>query len=394
MAQHWTPRILHFLPYTPQGFRRVVCFVVTTILVLAGPSWTHGQPIRKATTLPALLTYPVFFHGERIVVRARALTDNKIMWLTDGEVTILALGNLNPKIGEQFEALGTFWDVGRLEPGDSRFSQFNLFELSTTLLNKPWPGTNELPILVIESTLLPTQSREPTVRTIALKPETYEGKQVTITGRFKGRNLYGDLPEAPGISQWDFVLQSADGAVWVTELEPRGEDFHLDVTARVDTGRWLAVTGVVHRTRALVGIKATELSLVEPPAITERRSGPEAEPLLGPAPEIIFSVPTHEDVDVPRDTLVRLQFSRDMDPDSFKDAVRISYSQNDLSEQPEQPRAVDFNVNYLKLNRVLEIHFLESLDPFRNIVVELFESIIATDGVSLEPWMLTFTSGS
>ena len=37
-----------------------------------------------------------------------------------------------------------------------------------------------------------------------------------MIGQFAGRNLLGDLPDAPAQSQWDFVLRSADAAIWVT----------------------------------------------------------------------------------------------------------------------------------------------------------------------------------
>ena len=37
-----------------------------------------------------------------------------------------------------------------------------------------------------------------------------------MLGNFRGRNLFGDLPGAPGASPYDFVIRGAEGAVWVT----------------------------------------------------------------------------------------------------------------------------------------------------------------------------------
>ena len=91
---------------------------------------------------------------------------------------------------------------------------FNLGDLSEALFQKPWPTTGELPVLIVESTLPATRLPAASVRTLALEPETYEGEPVTVTGRFRGRNLYGDLPDAPGLGRWEFVLRSADGAIW------------------------------------------------------------------------------------------------------------------------------------------------------------------------------------
>ena len=63
-----------------------------------------------------------------------------------------------------------------------------------------------------------------------------------MTGRFRGVNLFGDLPQAPGRSRYDFVLQSADAALWVTGLQPKGKSFSLDRNARgygpVARGDW------------------------------------------------------------------------------------------------------------------------------------------------------------
>ena len=80
----------------------------------------------------------------------------------------------------------------------------------------------------------------PTIRAIALAPEQFENRSVTLTGRFRGRNLYGDLPQGVAKSKWDFVLQSADAAIWVTGLRPKGKDFDLDASARGSTpaGGW------------------------------------------------------------------------------------------------------------------------------------------------------------
>src|SRR5207342_2131812 len=90
-----------------------------------------------------------------------------------------------------------------------------------------------------------------TIRALALAPEHYRDRSVTLIGRFRGSNLFGDLPLPVAKSRWDFVLQSADSAVWITGLRPRGKGFDLDPTARVDTGHWLQVTGTVRFEGAL-----------------------------------------------------------------------------------------------------------------------------------------------
>ena len=91
---------------------------------------------------------------------------------------------------------------------------------------------------------------------------------MTVVGRFRGRNLYGDLPDAPGKSRWDFVLQSANAAIWVTGRRPKGDGFDLNIDNRVDTGRWLEVAGVVKAERGLVRVEADAIRAAQPPAQT------------------------------------------------------------------------------------------------------------------------------
>ena len=92
---------------------------------------------------------------------------------------------------------------------------------------------------------------------MVLYPERYQDEKVTLTGQFAGRNLLGDLPDAPAKSRYDFVLRSADAAIWVTNIRPNGKDFELALDARIDTGRWLEVSGTLQQGRGLQWVDAT-----------------------------------------------------------------------------------------------------------------------------------------
>ena len=377
----------------PLGLNPLWLLAVPILLALVVPSWLSGQPAaRKATTVSALLAYPVFFHGEWVTVRAESWADQESAWLIAGNAKVLTLGEPVPGPGDRVEVRATFWDVGRLNHDDPRLAGFNLGDLSEALFQKLWPSIGELPVLIVESTL-PATRPAASVRTLALEPEAYEGERVTVTGRFRGRNLYGDLPDAPGLGRWEFVLQSADGAIWVTGIQPRGRDFDLDVTARVDTGRWLEVTGVIHVTRDLVRLEGTAVELAQPLAAAAPTAA-EAAPRIALPPEVIFSAPTQGDVGIAPDTLVRIQFSRDLDPESFEDQVRIGYhGEESLKRGASPPPPIEFDVEYLRRNRVLEIRFAEPLERFRTVEVELLDGITATDGAVLPPWTLTFALG-
>ena len=111
-------------------------------------------------------------------------------------------------------------------------------------------------------------------------------------------------------------------------------------------------------------------------------------------PEVLFSAPTADETDVPLDTNVRIQFSRDLDPDTLKGHVKVFYSAAQASERGEpQAPPVAARLDYNRGTRVLEITFDQPLQRFRIVTVELGEGITGTDGEPLKPWSLTFTLG-
>src|SRR4029453_4851565 len=200
---------------------------------------------------------------------------------------------------------------------------------------------------------------DPTLRALALAPERYVGKGVTITGRFRGANLFADLPSGAGTKgRWDFVLQSADAAIWVTGVRPRGRGFDLDVNARMDAGRWLQVAGTLRREGPLPYIEATSVAEGKAPNETVVEIAlPPPPPEVPPA--VVFSTPTAGETDAERALPIRIQFSRDMDPKSFINHVRLSYIGN---AGPGAPAAPPIAIRSIEGNRGLESKPAQPLD--------------------------------
>ena len=348
---------------------------------------------RHATTLDALSKHPLFFHGEQVIIHADVIGDGPLAYLVGDTNRLLLLDVTPPPEGlrEHMEVVGVFYDVGRLEPDDPRAAGQPFERLSQSLLNRPWPGVGQLSVLIGESTRATTESTDVTLRTLVLAPSKFVAQGVTVTGRFRGRNLYGDLPESPSESRYDFVLVSAEAAVWIVGREPKGDGFDLDVQARTDTGRWLDVTGEVRLVNGMVLIEPGSITLADPPDRLVRPDTP-VEVRRLPQPEVIFSAPLDGDVDVPPDTTVRIQFSRDMTENSFTGQINVYYA-NEASTDVEQMALTDFEVEYLGRNRVLQIRFVEELDPYRTLSVDLLDGITASDGVPIKPWTLSFFVG-
>lgn len=378
--------------------------VITALFVClaAGADIGQAQPSapetrRFSTTVGALTTYPVFFHNHPVRVRGTLTASGGGVALTNEEISVLLVGasaaGLAPD-DRPHEVHGVFVDPGRLSAGDPRLSGVDVEQLARERLNKDWPGVNELPLIITASVEAADPFPAPSVRALALTPNRYGDSQVTISGRFHARNLYGDQPDTPGRSQWDFVVTVADASVWVVGLRPRGTGFNFRVDSKIDTNQWVEVRGVVRQVRKLVVLEGLSITLAKP--VDEGTVAPQTRvPTVGPAPEVVFSTPTANDTDVAPGARVRIQFSRDLNPASIAGQVRaiVLPASEPGSTVVQVPVPMKVTPIYDEGGRVLEVRFGEPLPPYAAVRIELLGGIRATDGAALAPWTLAFTLG-
>ena len=364
--------------------------LAVAIAVLAAAVSAGAQaPTRIATTAHALVANPLFFNGKSIVIRHPVKVTGALTEL-DATAKPVYIFWRQPPAGSVGEIRGEFWDLGRMQDGDSRFQSYDFRPVVEAASNGRWPGRDQVFVILGATFVEGPASTDATIRAIALSPEQFDNRTVTLAGRFKGRNLYADLPQGVAKSKWDFVLQSADGAIWITGLRPKGNDFDLDPEARADTGKWLEVTGVVHRDAASLWIAAQSLRRAAAPAEVPVEP-PAAVPVIAtdPPPIVIFSAPIADDTDVPAGGPVRIQFSRDMNPKSFQGHVHARYGGQNPPAVPPPP----FTLSYNDGNRSIDIRFKGPLERFQVLIVQLEEGITALDGQPLKPWSLKFTTG-
>ena len=359
-----------------------------------------AQPAtRRATNLAMLLAYPGFYMGRPIMIVGKVgIVDNQLRVSDDTtSVQLVFKGNAPDGIDE---IRGEFWDVGRLKADDPRLSALDLRTIFKIDPDGPWPRPGEVTAIVATAVTPASPPIAPSVRAIVLNPSRYVDQKVAVTGQFSGRNLLGDLPDAPARSRYDFVLRSADAAIWVANMRPRlrdanGKEFELALDSRLDSSRWLSIRGTVQQGRGLLWIdaEAGSLALAKPPTETANEEEPVRVP-AGPPPEVVFSAPTEDETDVLLATNVRIQFSRDIDQTTLKGRIRVRYLDSQTAErgEPVTPTA-DFTFQYTGANRMLELRFAKPLERFRTIKVDLLEGIIGTDGQPLKPWTLTFALG-
>jgi hypothetical protein len=364
-------------------------FLVVFLALLPGTAFPQSSaPL--ATNLAALLTYTDFYEGKQVVVRGEFVqaNDRTLLKSGDGGRTVpVLLRDATPS--GLVDVRGELWDVGKMKPDDPKATGYDLARIATPA-GSDWPKPGELLVLAVRSFGDAIRPVDPTIRAVVLEPERYEGRPITLRGQYGARNLLGELPRAPGVSRYDFVIRSAGGAIWVTGMRPRGRDFDFDLDSKVDTARWLEVTGTLKQGRGLQWIEAKSLRMTQP--LKGMEPGADAAtpvaPPPGPPPQVIFSIPTEGETEVPITTTVRIQTSRDLDAASLQGHIRIGY----LGQQPGTP-PIEFAVGYDPGNRAIEIKFARPLERFRTLRLELVEGIVSTDKQKLAPWTLTFSLG-
>jgi len=283
-----------------------------------------------------------------------------------------------------------------MKPDDPQLAGYDLQRTFGVDPAGAWPRPGEVTAIIATNISQAVLPATPSIRAIVLHPTRFLDQKVTITGQFGGRNLFGDLPDAPGKSRYDFVLRSADSAVWISGAQPKGKGFNFSLDSRLDSGRWLEITGTVKAARGLAwldvkddGIQLGKAPTDMPPAeATPVRIAP------APRPEVVFSAPTQDETDVSMGTTVRIQFSRDIDQSTLKGHVKAHYLEAQTIErgEPTTPSA-DFTMQYVGATRVLELHFTKPLERFRTIHIDLTDEILGTDKQPLIPWTLRFDLG-
>ena len=360
--------------------RRV--FRVLLLALALGTTIADAQSgIRRLTTIEALRQYPGFYHLQNVLVRGELATEGTRMSLRADTQELRVLLDDGVSAGKGVvDTRGVFFDVGRLEPADPRAGSF-----AEGRDADKWPRPGEELILRVSATSETQPVSGASVRSLAIEPWRYDGQTVTVTGNFRGRNLYGDLPGAPGKSRYDFVLRGTEGAVWVTDFRPRGQGFELDVNRRVDTERWVEVTGTVVREKGLVSVKATRMSLSKAPQTTAVPDEPHV-PAVQLAPvEVVFNSPTEGETDVSGAAPIRIQFSRGLNESSLGGNIRVSYVGVE--------GALEFKTAYDAANRAVQITFAKPLEAFRTVRIELLDGIKGFDGAPFKPWTVTFSVG-
>jgi hypothetical protein len=364
--------------FSEGGIPRAVGAAVAVLILLA-PVFSAAQPPpRRLATIGGLRQFPGFYHLQNVLLRGefKEAAGKIMLEAEDGNIRSFLDTGVHTTTGH-VEVRGQLIDIGRLEPGDPRVPDSEMRDVTR------WPRPGEELFVRVTAVASPDATAALSIRSIALEPWKYAGQKISVTGNFRGRNLFGDMPGAPGKSRFDFVIRGTEGAAWVVGMQPKGRGFDLDIDKRFDTDKWLAVTGVVAYERGLVRIDATELATATAPQLIFQADEPAAPPPVLPTLEVVFSSPTAGEEDVEGTTPVRIQFSRGLDPKSISGAIRVSYV--DSTAKPPS-----FQQTYDAATRAVTMKFSGPLEPGR-VRIDVIDTLRAFDGAVAKPWTATFT---
>lgn len=212
----------------------------------------------------------------------------------------------------------------------------------------------------------------------------HDGQVVRVVGKFRGHNLYGDLPTGSRRRSADWVIKDDLFAAWVTGKKPKGEGWELDPDLKRDTGRWIEVVGRVESRRGVVYLAASRVALGQPPtasADAQPPAPPPPRPLVPPV--VVFALPLDGDREVAPDTTrFHVQFNKDMDIESFAGRVRLRYVGGDgAGERPLDSIHLDYDEG----RRTLIVDPGDTLREGRELELLLLPGIKDTDGLELAP---------
>jgi hypothetical protein len=219
------------------------------------------------------------------------------------------------------------------------------------------------------------------LRDLVKDPGKYTDREIAVLGKFRGNNLYGDLSIRDKRTPRDFVIKTADAAIWVTGRRPRGKGFKLDAKKRRDTGTWLTVIGTTwkYEPTGTYYLRAAKVEIADKPTdkdLTPVKVVHEKKLKLGPPPEVTFSLPLDGERDIALDSEFHVQFSNDMKRDSFNRNVDLLYFDDDGIGNPFPELEVSYDDN----TRTLTVLPNKQLDPGKDIRLILYDAIEDDDG--------------
>jgi Bacterial Ig-like domain len=357
----------------------------------------YGDPVD--VTVQSLTDNPESYDGRAVRVKGRFdLGTNlgaRTYFLQDSIVARVAIvpvrelaGSFESEAltysGKTVEVTGVFKASQRSQPDSSMGGVLAGYVTFWNILGPPEEVKGEI------------KSETVSLESLVSRAGRFDGRTIRVYGRFRGKNLYGDLPSRSQRDSRDWVLKDDVYSVWVTGRKPKGSGFELDINMKRDTEKWIQVVGVPETIRGVTYLRAMQVVLGKPAGVDLAAAAPNAPlapgdvaplPAATPPPPpppkppvVVFALPLDGEADVPSNGRFQIQFSKDMEEETFKGRVLIRYA------PPVRPgdRAFDgAKLSYDGGRRALTVDPGDVLRSGRVVEILLLPGIVDLDGQEL-----------
>jgi hypothetical protein len=368
--------------------RTLIALVVSLLAGPAAAQWDEGAAMDRYdamygkpvdVTLSDLVMNPEMYESRAVRTHGRlerSFDNRDLYYLRDlnAAATILPAQGL----GANFE-------------NDARTWLGQEIEITGIVTGRSNDLSNQAPVVITFWKYVGPESRESkgkappateiTLESLVSQPGKRDGQTVRVTGQFRGRNLYGDLPSRSERDSADWVIKDDLYAVWVSGKKPKGSGWSLDAGLKRDTGKWIEVVGRPVTLNGVTYLRALEVKLSGPPSPTAQAAPPPPPPERPKvAPVVVFALPLDGDSEVARDTRFVVQFSKDMDESTFAGHVVLRYAGPVL---PGDRRFDGAKLTYDEGRRALTVDPGDVLRPGRQIELILLPGIADIEGLPL-----------
>jgi hypothetical protein len=269
-------------------------------------------------------------------------------------------------MGRDVEITGVFLEIGSAQQGAQVPYGIQFWSYSGPPEKEP---TGEI------------KAPEVSLEKLVSHPGKRDGQMIRVVGKFRGRNLYGDLPVSTQRTSSDWVIKDDLYAIWVSGKKPKGAGWELDASLKRDTGKWIEVIGKPETIRGVTYVKAVRIQLTTPPSATADVKPPPPPPEKPKKPPVVvFALPLDGDAEVSPDSRFVVQFSKDMDENTFDGHVVLRYTG---PVQPGDRAFVGLRLTYDRGRRALTVDPGDTLRPRRQIELILLPGISDIDGLTL-----------
>lgn len=331
----------------------------------------YGSP--EEVDVSELASSPSAFDGTPIKVRgAIEVVGKSILHLKRGEVALRILPS--SEVETAFRAL--------LEAGATQDVELTGVFRMVSLSGPPPPSGEMSGALNFWDFVRPTAEvsstgpAEVSLETLANDPHAFDSKTIRVVGKFRGNNLFADLPSTSWKHVTDFVIKDGAAAIWVTGFRPQGKGWRLDPQAPGDTQNWVSIVGRPKLQGGVLYLKAETMEVTPPPS--GHAGVKEVRRFVGAAqvaPDVVFVLPLPEEP-VSRSGLFIIQFNKGIDPTTFKGHVQLRY----VGREHAFSR---LNWTYDEDRRALVIEPGEQLAPRSKIEILLLSGVVDNDGQPL-----------